>query len=101
MSFNLVNMDGVFILLEVVYDGFYEFRMFMPFHALGVEDAISCGHSTPALSVAIWVCSYIKAAEIPASLAMFMAVLLVSLVSPMFALIAVFLGSLLVEPTYF
>jgi hypothetical protein len=29
-------MDSVFKLLDVVYDGFYEFGMFMPFHALVV-----------------------------------------------------------------
>jgi hypothetical protein len=34
MRFNLEEMDSVFKLLDVVYDGFYEFGMFMPFHAL-------------------------------------------------------------------
>jgi len=33
-------------------------------------------HSAPALSVAIWVCSFIKAAAIPASLALLMVILL-------------------------
>jgi hypothetical protein len=36
--------------------------MFMPFHALWVEDLFLLCHSAPALSVAIWVCSIIKAA---------------------------------------
>ena len=44
----------------------------MPFHALGVEDAICICHSAPALSVAIWrVCSFIKTAAIPASSALY------------------------------
>jgi len=34
--------------------------MFMPFHALGVEDANFICHSAPALSVAIWVRSLSK-----------------------------------------
>ena len=42
--------------------------MFLPFDALGVEDA----YSAPALSVAIWVCPFIKAAAILASLALCM-----------------------------
>jgi len=33
-------MDSVFRLLHVVYDGFLEFGMLKPFHALDVEDAI-------------------------------------------------------------
>jgi len=47
--------------------------MFTPSHALWVKDAISY---LPALSVAIWVCSFIKAAAIPASLALFMVLLM-------------------------
>jgi len=49
--------------------------MFMPFHALGVEDANFICHSAPALSVAIWVRSFIKAATIPASLALVLSML--------------------------
>ena len=52
----------------------------MPFYALEVEDAIFYLHSAPALSVAIWVCSFIKAAAIPASSALFM--VLLTLVPP-------------------
>ena len=40
--------------------------MFMPFHALWVEDLFLLCHSAPALSVAIWVCSFIKAAWLDA-----------------------------------
>jgi hypothetical protein len=40
-------------------------------------------HSAPALSVAIWVCTFIKAAAIPASSALFMVLLM--LVPPGFA----------------
>ena len=42
-------------------------------------------HSAPALSVAIKVCSYIKAAAIPASLALFMVLLM--LVPPGFSVV--------------
>jgi hypothetical protein len=44
--------------------------MTMPFHALGVEDAISYLPCAPVLSVAIRVCPFIKAAAIPASSAL-------------------------------
>ena len=57
--------------------------MFMPFHALWVEDAISYLPIALTLSVAIWVCSFIKAAAITATLALLM-VLLVLVVPPGF-----------------
>jgi len=55
----------------------------VPFHALGVEVASFICQIEPALSVAIWACSLIKAATIPASSAMF--IVLTMLVSPGFA----------------
>ena len=55
--------------------------MFLPFDALGVEGA----YSAPALSVAIWVCSFIKAAAIPASSALSMVLLM--LVPPGFTVV--------------
>jgi len=45
----------------------------------------SISHSAPALSVARWVCSFIKAAAISASLALFLVLLL--LVSPGFTVV--------------
>ena len=48
--------------------------MFMPSHALGVEDAIS--YLSLLLSVTIWVCLFIKAAAIPASSALLMVLLM-------------------------
>jgi hypothetical protein len=49
--------------------------MLMPFHALWAEDAISyLPYCTS--TVAIWVCSIIKAAAIPASSALFMVLLM-------------------------
>ena len=46
--------------------------MFMPFHALGGRGCyfLFATHSAPALSVAIWVCSFVKAAAISASSAL-------------------------------
>jgi hypothetical protein len=41
VGFSLVEMDGVFRKLDAVYDGFLEFGVFMPSHALWVEDATS------------------------------------------------------------
>jgi hypothetical protein len=105
MSFTLVKMDGIFRWLDVVYNGFWEFGM--PFYALGAEDAVLCRfmpfyavlcclrwgqrmlylicHSALALSVAIWVYSYIKPAVIPASSALF--VVFFMLVPPGFTVV--------------
>ena len=58
------------------YDGFEEeFGMFMPFHAVGVKDAISYLPLCTS-AVAIWVCSFIKAAANSASSALFMVLLM-------------------------
>jgi hypothetical protein len=53
--------------------------MFMPFHVLGYRMLFLICHSAPALSVAIWVRSFIKAAAIPASSALFMELLMLIL----------------------
>ena len=57
----------------MVYNSSFEFGMFMLFHASGVEDAVFCA---PALSVAIWVSSFIKATAIPASSTLFIVLLM-------------------------
>jgi hypothetical protein len=41
MSFNLVEMDGAFKIAGCGARWFLGVGMFMPFHALGVEDALS------------------------------------------------------------